>query len=129
MTRLNYNRECGHVKSMCALDTHRGEPKMAHTPTPWKVSESLRNDGAYALLGDNALANGGHHWKRIDNLQGGFTHGDAAFIVRAVNAQDDLKTACVWALHELERPHPNPKNKLETIAFLKDAIAKAEGRS
>lgn len=82
-------------------------PRPLHTPLPWAIGGRANliegADGSYVINSD------------------GFTPEDAAFIVRAVNAHDDLLEAC----KAFVRPHYTSNKKIERCQA---AILKAEGR-
>lgn len=91
------------------------EAKPTHTPTPWRISECTNGD----------IYIGGHEWaaKMVDKVD--FTtmpkEANAAFIVRAVNAHEELVQTAKEMQVELK--------KLGVGALTWDRrIAKAEGK-
>lgn len=104
-----------------------------HTPTPWKVSEPFKSRGWNYVEIRSAE---GHTIARI--ILGRDDHMDkaalerAAFIVRAVNAHDDLVTA-LKDLVSIVKGNPGRTGaqlaKVGEIKAAEAAIAKAEGSS
>lgn len=107
----------------------------AHTPLPWRVFHS-GSDGPRIMpdTGDKR-----EDIKFIAMVNGRDFHADAGnaeFIVRAVNAHDDLLEACKASLIEFEASHEvmllNPAmrgvKEAAIISSLRAAISKAEGK-
>lgn len=108
---------------------------VAHTPTPWKVyrtpSGAIRGIGE--ANGDGILDHHGGFWR-----MGAEAEANAAFIVRAVNAHDDL----IETLHEVaefldnqsdvedgDYGVPRPNRAMQLLIEVRNAISKAEGIS
>lgn len=62
-----------------------------HTPTPWKDGPVFSREGKAIFCQDYAKP--GRWQKRVDDKTGVFSKADAAYIVRAVNAHDDMLAA------------------------------------
>jgi hypothetical protein len=84
---------------------------MAHTPTPWTANLSC------VFSGKNCIA-----VCDTDNDTRERMQDNAAFIVKAVNAHDDLVAAAKMALRTYERDFPNGQGVID----LRAALAKAE---
>ena len=100
--------------------------EVKHTPTPWEV-ESYRLNGPYKF----GIGNGAGTVV-VSNLVP-LAETDAAFIVRAVNAHDDLVKALKDAAGRCAYLHGALPNSVEphrcdTCKPWHDVIAKAEGR-
>lgn len=88
------------------------ETKVAHTPTPWHVNGL---DCIASVRGNLTIA------AKVYRPE-----VDAEFIVRAVNAHDDLLAACKYV--EQFCDDPMNREQMNTIGKrLRAAIAKAEG--
>lgn len=92
-----------------------------HTPTPWCA---VKYESGWALIGptsDDKIA-------RVEKTNG---HANAAFIVRAVNAHEELLAALKETLSELRWTSKNGQfpGMDGTIKIAKQAIAKAEGNN
>lgn len=74
---------------------------MTHTATPWKDGPVFGTDGRALYVTDTSKP--GKWQRRVDGGDGVFATQDAAFIVRAVNAHDEL----VAALDALITESPN----------------------
>ena len=48
-------------------------------------------------------------------------------IVVDIETMDEIKTALVYALNEIQKPHPNPKNKEWTLEQIKKALCLIPG--
>lgn len=100
----------------------------AHTPTPWTVTRSkLETDGAfdYAISADGVLVLAETFGR---DAKGGWppSQANAEFIVRAVNAHDDLLMALKLLLSLCEAggdPFDEPGRP--TVARARAAISKA----
>lgn len=103
-------------------------PETQHTPTPWhrNVSPAYK----YPIYADKNGDPNGRDWIHIAAVLSGNPNAEADldFIVRAVNSHGALLRAAVYALNELQHPHPNPENKALTINELKEVIKQAEGK-
>ena len=106
----NYNVDVEHMSGPngCAPECEACIP--SHTPTPWKVGEE------YEILGPNekVVATTYHNRPEVE--------ANAAFIVRAVNAHEELLEALRYVVDSGES-----YERVQEIAV--QAIAKAEGRS
>jgi hypothetical protein len=90
-------------------------PKTAqHTPTPWEPHEDWNK---------TVEIFGGDPPDKFKNVTDNLSWEDAAFIVRAVNAHEELLDACKYVLHRLE------SGKEIVAGKLIHAIAKAEAQS
>ncbi len=106
-----------------------------HTPTPWRIVDDSELTIADAH-GGSAIA-----YLNMDPNEK-VRYADAAFIVRAVNAHDDLLAACKDALRKLDLVVMNAMitpsmlgngsraigSYIATVDALRAAIAKAEGK-
>ena len=91
-----------------------------HTPTPWDTNGFLSNDGIRIYHRQDEVA----HLSDI-GLDQDVLEAHAAFIIRAVNAHDDLLAALKEARNfVLATPFAAPTQ----LARIDAAIAKAEGR-
>lgn len=100
-------------KTMCAAHSGRlAEPK--HTPTPWKVKGNLNTiEGANGLTVCDLRSN------TVD------ADADAAFIVRAVNAHEELVNHLkVW----MSRVKATDRETLSLMEASLRVIDRAEGR-
>lgn len=93
----------------------------AHTPTPWQLQTSPDMRRPHLIHGQyGAIA-------RVERKG-----GDAAFIVRAVNAHDDLVAALRDLRTTLLADDMNGTlsraSRKRAVGIVKDALAKAEGR-
>jgi hypothetical protein len=90
--------------------------KTKHTPGPWRYDPY---EGSYqsAIIGEC--------YQIATVSYDDWDHSNAAFIVRAVNAHDDLLAACKAALSLTE--NRGNLQFMECTATLRAAIAKAEG--
>lgn len=106
----NYNVDVEHMcgSNGCHPDCPACE-KPTHTPTPWELK------GSYIVGDGNTVLN------LTGAMAGDDTDADAAFIVRAVNAHEDL-------LLSLKRLESDPDDK-NARAEARRVIAKAEDRS
>jgi hypothetical protein len=92
------------------------KPVAQHTPTPWYewnlgIGDNGQGPFTYPLGTDPDIAT-----------------ANAAFIVRSVNAHDDLVAAAKDALESLLRlPNVDAAYRVTCIGQLETAIAKAEG--
>jgi len=99
-----------------------------HTPTPWKLGKAP--DGKTTIQATDEI--GLHLFEQT--FQGSIANANAAFIVRAVNAHQELLDAAKEALEKLElidqinfdetgEEMPSPETEQ-----LRQAIAKAEAK-
>ena len=95
-----------------------------HTPTPWKVAESVAQKDAWYLEG---LYN--DQWIAIGDDDGTMDFDDAAFIVECVNQHAALQAAKAELLDLLKKDLLYFKReKMEaTVRFHEDLIARASG--
>lgn len=96
-----------------------------HTPTPWKVcGQSIQCDkgaDSYEVARMPVLPSAPHlFWDQLPQNE-----ADAAFIVRAVNAHEELVELIRSAIPWLVTSPGNPK---KLVKRMEEAIAKAEGR-
>ncbi len=97
------------------MHIEKGIPTPQHTPTPWKANGLSIEDSNGDLI---ACLNTGDGIVRA--------HEDAAFIVRAVNAHDELLQALKDCVGELQfHAESLPDGEIERAL---KAIAKAEGK-
>lgn len=108
--------------------------KPAHTPTPWKVKETVKSfsTGAHSV-------EMGEIWLEDESMRiaTGLLRKDAAFIVRAVNAHEEMLTALKACLSSLRCVGIDENNDTCGVTFTchscgvlrlaKQVIAKAEG--
>jgi hypothetical protein len=97
-----------------------------HTPTPWEVHE-VEDSGEVVSRGMRQVGGKGINKGEEFEL---FDKADADFIVRAVNAHDDLLAAARMALARLVLPEHEYARQYEgnVLMRLDAAIAKAAGR-
>ena len=94
---------------------------MTHTPTPWYAYETISDN--YSILSCQLKKNG---------LKTDIAHyvlkEDAEFIVRAVNAHDELVEACKGAIEQMEGFLSDGVSlgMAVKIQQIKQALAKAE---
>lgn len=106
---------------------------MTHTPTPWNVS--TWDDGSTHIEADDYILadmNGNGGGKRIEGfIPVAERKANAAFIIRAVNAHDELLKCAktfrrfILSFYEGEDDDMAPTDTLKAVEI---AIAKAEGR-
>lgn len=83
-----------------------------HTPTPWTIQEYRESTTGRFIIGTNTT-----------ELAYTAMRQDAAFIVRAVNAHEELLAACKEFMAAR-----NEKQWDEAAQSIKEAIAKADGK-
>jgi hypothetical protein len=120
----------------CLPEPHHNAPRVSHadassaspTPTPWK------SDGSYVIGGDNlsvckaTIYKGTNEAKDIENETK--AKANAAFIVRAVNAHEELLIALKELVDYASELEYDGRCMNDAAPFTKahEAIAKAEGR-
>ncbi len=99
------------------------ETKSEHTPTPWKFKQEMKT-GMFLVIGPQN--------EDIAVVDEGFGGGDTQFIVRAVNAHDDLVAAAQNARNVLAAlitgDLKGVKADSAALLALRSALAKAEGK-
>lgn len=99
---------------------------VARTPSPWKIDDC---DFGNIVAGTRFIARLGDEFDLDDQAE-----ADAAFVVRACNAHDDLLAAAEEALEFVEGQvdvvdgdygQPAPNKAMILFGALRDAIAKA----
>lgn len=143
-TRNCKNENCldgkagGYDKNTCSIHCHdayenqKVDRQPTHTPTPWTVSQAeldqqarvIRYDADgisshIAMVNENTLA----------PEHGGSAIANAAFIVRAVNAHEELVNLLKQAqgyIEDVQRDFALEDSGI--VSDLKEAIAKAEGK-
>lgn len=115
-----------YVNPCCGMKlAHRSDCKgTIHTPTPWKVSIG----DTQTIIGPDgqctAIAHGPQgEWGKV----GAEHRANAAFIVRAVNAHEEL-LAAARAVNQAFSRSPFTDAREDALQRLSDAIAKAEGK-
>lgn len=100
------------------LDNLPGKPmERFHTPTPWTLNLPDYDTTFRACI----QLPDGQTWTDRD---GEWTHGNLSFVVRAVNAHEELLKVARHALDIFE----NLGHGYSVEGMLKEAIAKAEGK-
>lgn len=97
---------CGRFQNVISKDNPAIVEVSTHTPTPWKLDGTMVYDTE------------GHYVAKVSVEEG---TANAAYIVRAVNAHEEL----LRALKHLAARMPNSEKENE---WINDIIAKAEGR-
>lgn len=107
--------------------------KPAHTPTPWlavKAPASEHKEGIHWYIEEGSQHATVATIYMLCTKE--WTDANAAFIVRAVNAHEELLEALYQALpyveDQLQDQGYKPGAVERKIKFIKEAIAKAEGR-
>ena len=96
-----------------------------HTPTPWYLEAGTSKEG-WRIEGERV--DGARFTIADTHLPGPYTHANAAFIVRAVNAHDGLVEDLAVCLQVFGKDMQGDfRRRIEK--HLKEAIAKAEGWS
>jgi len=95
-----------------------------HTPTPWKVAESVKGKTCYAIVSRDG-------WIADLNECHGDRLANASFIVRAVNSHEALVDALIMALPYVETALEDRGYKPgvvdQMVKKIREAIALAEG--
>ena len=90
-----------------------------HTPIPWRTASDELGYFRCVEKDDRLIA----RLPSVDSLQ---AERDAAYIVRAVNAHEELLDACKKAAQWMTDNSIVGKKQNETFYALRDAIAKVE---
>lgn len=91
--------------------------EVSHTPTPWKIEWNIDP------------INAGEHSTGEVQIWADVSEADAAFIVRAVNAHQEMKLTLESVLANIqENKEAFGGSRYSIISMIKKAIAKAEGR-
>lgn len=103
------------VECMKPKDAHNITPAAGHTPTPWRISADPEA-GDRLIINDAGLI----IVKRP-------SHEDAAYIVRAVNAHEEL-VKIAKAYRNLLRAAASTDGEVATFHHIEDVLKKAEGK-
>jgi hypothetical protein len=126
VTVKNKIKDCGCEKDVFVCREH---VHPTHTPTPWQLVTS--GNGMGRILTDcdqECLGTGVTHEHSMQIAELGIK--DAAFIVRAVNAHEEMLESlreCADILNGTQEAYDNEETKL-ALKDAYDAIAQAEGK-
>ncbi len=107
---------------------HTGKPHLpAHTPTPWYIERG------YSVFGKTLKIPFFRHIASTGGIDNPAAVADAAFIVRAVNAHEELIGIVRFDAQLIHEKHNHPGKSFTTCddpycVTRRNAIAKAEGR-